>query len=43
MELKLLDTKDALCLDGSPGAFWISENITQTDKWLIHFTGGGWC
>jgi hypothetical protein len=38
----IVDDKDALCLDGSPGAYYISEG-TATNKFLIYFEGGGWC
>ena len=38
------------CLDGSPGAYYISSNInmnmtnnTSQNKWIIWFEGGGWC
>lgn len=30
------------CLDGSPGAFYLSKNPKST-KWLIYQEGGGWC
>jgi hypothetical protein len=33
---------DALCLDGTKGAYYISEGKEST-KFLISFEGGGWC
>lgn len=38
----LLTDSDALCLDGSKGAYYIIEGKI-TDKFLISFEGGGWC
>lgn len=41
---KLVDTTQALCLDGSPGAFYYRPSASgATDKWQIFFEGGGWC
>jgi len=34
-------TSGAVCLDGSPGGYFIDRN-TSTD-WVIYFQGGGWC
>lgn len=33
----------ALCLDGTPGAFYIYGNATRSSKWHIHTVGGAWC
>lgn len=35
----------AVCLDGSPGAFFFSPavNASNTNNWQIYFQGGGWC
>ena len=38
----------AVCLDGSPGAYYIRTNTTTghtTDpsKWIVFMEGGGWC
>ena len=33
---------EAKCLDGSPGLLYLHQG-TQTDKFLIHFEGGGFC
>lgn len=33
---------DALCLDGTKGAYYISEGKEST-KFLLSFEGGGWC
>ena len=41
-KLVLLDDPDALCLDGSPGAYYYSIG-QNSDKILLHFEGGGWC
>lgn len=32
---------DAVCLDGSPSGFYISQG--RPDRWVIWFQGGGWC
>jgi hypothetical protein len=42
--LKLLDeSTGALCLDGTPGGFYLRPSPTNSPNWLIHFEGGGWC
>jgi len=34
----------AVCLDGSPPGYYFRPGLsTDTDKWRIHFRGGGWC
>lgn len=34
----------AMCLDGTPGAYYHSPgNGNGTNKWYIHMQGGGWC
>lgn len=34
----------ARCLDGTQGAFYISNGFDDgKDKWIIYFEGGGWC
>jgi len=36
----------AVCLDGTPGAFYISPAPVEHQKrreWMIHLQGGGWC
>lgn len=38
----IVDDKDALCLDGTKGAYFISEGKDKT-KFMIFFEGGGWC
>lgn len=42
--LKLVPNSDAKCLDGTPGAYYISEGsgINKT-KFVLYFEGGGWC
>jgi uncharacterized protein YuzB (UPF0349 family) len=43
-ELHLLsNTSEALCLDGSPGGFYLRTPPTPSSSWVIHFEGGGWC
>lgn len=37
----VLEDKDALCLDGSPGAYYIYQGDPK--KVLIFIEGGGWC
>lgn len=35
---------DALCLDGTPGAYYIGEGTgANKNKFVIYFEGGGWC
>merc|ERR1712166_85405 len=33
---------NALCLDGSPGMFYLSKGSSNAN-WLLVFEGGGWC
>jgi len=36
----------AICLDGTPGAFYISPSPSEHQhkkEWVIHLQGGGWC
>ena len=41
---KLLQDPSSVCLDGSPGAYYISEGTAEDrNKMLIYFEGGGWC
>lgn len=42
-DLIKLDTSnpDAICLDGTPAAFYFKRGAS--DKFLILFEGGGWC
>ena len=40
----VLGTHGAVCLDGSPGAYYFRAGSgTGTRKWYVHFEGGGWC
>jgi len=40
----LLDDPDALCLDGSPGAFYILPGVgAGASTFVVHLQGGGWC
>jgi len=41
-DLVLLNTTSALCLDGSPGAYYISRD-GDPSKIYLEFQGGGWC
>lgn len=47
MKLKKLDnteTNGAVCLDGTPGGYYISQGTgSGANKWLLFFQGGGWC
>lgn len=49
LALHLLNKPDddpaAVCLDGSPGGFYFASASVATDsnKWVIHLEGGGWC
>lgn len=38
----VVDDEDALCLDGAPGVYYISEGQSKT-KFMIYFEAGGWC
>jgi len=40
----LLTDPNAKCLDGTPGAYYVSEGsgLNKT-KFLVYFEGGGWC
>ena len=38
----VLEDPDALCLDGTKGAYYVHEG-TQKNKWILSFEGGGWC
>lgn len=38
----LLDDPSAVCLDGSPGAYYIERGIDPTTI-VLYFEGGGWC
>lgn len=38
----VVEDKDALCLDGTPGVYYLSEGKNAT-KFMIFFEGGGWC
>merc|ERR1712166_1024588 len=33
---------NALCLDGSPGMFYLKKGSSNAN-WLLVFEGGGWC
>ena len=35
----------AVCLDGSPGAFYFrpATDPAHKDDWMLHFKGAGWC
>jgi hypothetical protein len=40
----LLQADGAVCLDGSPGAFYFRPASTGGEqKFYVHFEGGGWC
>ena len=34
--------RGAVCMDGSPGAFYVHRNTSST-HWVIHLQGGGFC
>jgi len=37
-------SKGAVCLDGTPGVYYLEEGSGDgVDKWYIHHQGGGWC
>jgi len=38
------ETKGAVCLDGTPGLYYLQEGSGDgANKWYIHHEGGGWC
>lgn len=38
----LLKDPGALCLDGTPGAYYIARG-TAPERVILYFEGGGWC
>ena len=40
-DLVILNSTSALCLDGSPGSYYLSRN-GDPEKVLVFFQGGGW-
>jgi O-palmitoleoyl-L-serine hydrolase len=42
MQLVKLNDADALCNDGSPGAFYARYNNSASSNWIIHLQGGFW-
>ena len=39
-----LTHRDAICLDGNPGGYYIRRSqSTSSKKWALHHEGGGWC
>lgn len=46
---RVLMTQDAqqngaVCLDGSPGAYYVKWGSgADVNKWIVHINGGGWC
>ena len=38
----VLTNPDALCLDGTPGAYYVHQGPLN-NKWILSFEGGGWC
>ena len=47
MDLNLLteyvDSFGSVCLDGTPGAYYIEKAANPSTKWMVFFEGGGWC
>jgi hypothetical protein len=44
LDEKTVNQSGAVCLDGSPPGYYFRPGLTpDTDKWRIHFRGGGWC
>ena len=41
-QLVKLDLPGAVCLDGSPATYYYSAG-RNTNKFLLHHQGGGWC
>jgi hypothetical protein len=42
LTLKKTSDPNALCLDGSPGSYYIETNSSST-VWVLQIQGGGWC
>jgi hypothetical protein len=40
---KAAKEKNAVCLDGSPGAIYFRKGSDAKKKWIVHHNGGGWC
>jgi len=38
----MVEDEDALCLDGTLGAYYAHEGV-HPNKIIIFFEGGGWC
>lgn len=38
----VVQDKDAVCLDGTPGVYYISRGKSP-NKFMVYFEGGGWC
>ena len=38
-------TDGALCIDGSPGVYYLATATSDAskNKWIVYFEGGGWC
>ena len=34
---------NAVCLDGTPGAYYFHKSPTGSTTWQLYFEGGGWC
>ncbi|KAL3360744.1 hypothetical protein AABB24_013941 [Solanum stoloniferum] len=42
--LKNAVSKGAVCLDGSPPAYYMDRGFEEgAQNWMIHLSGGGWC
>eukprot|EP00035_Acanthoeca_spectabilis_P012007 m.211954 g.211954 ORF g.211954 m.211954 type:complete len:139 (+) comp15501_c0_seq1:3066-3482(+) len=35
--------KGAVCLDGSPGGYYIRPGTPNNSRWVVFHQGGGWC
>jgi len=45
LELHSVNATDpsAVCLDGSPGIFFLRRGASNSTGWILNFAGGGWC
>ena len=41
--LHTLTAASAVCLDGTPGAFYVQLSESGSTAWQLYFEGGGWC
>eukprot|EP00287_Rhodomonas_sp_CCMP768_P025379 CAMPEP_0202831174 /NCGR_PEP_ID=MMETSP1389-20130828/16661_1 /ASSEMBLY_ACC=CAM_ASM_000865 /TAXON_ID=302021 /ORGANISM="Rhodomonas sp., Strain CCMP768" /LENGTH=73 /DNA_ID=CAMNT_0049504877 /DNA_START=62 /DNA_END=280 /DNA_ORIENTATION=- len=35
--------EQSLCLDGSPGGYYIRAGLEEVNNWVLYLDGAGWC